>query len=70
MVGMYVCGMYENLKKISIEAKKKLKNAIFVSESILMELDQSKIINCVPDRILHNCPKPFWQRYCVTIKLC
>ena len=21
------------------------------------------------DRILHSCPKPFWQRYCVTIKL-
>ena len=34
-----------------------------------MELDQGKIINCVPDRILHSCPKPFWQRYCVTIKL-
>ena len=41
--------MYENLKKISIKAKEKLKNAIFFSESILMKLDQSKIINCVPD---------------------
>ena len=35
-----------------------------------MELHQGKIINCVPDRILHSCPKPSCQRYCVTIKQC
>ena len=29
-----------------------------------MELDQGKIINCVSDRTLHSCPRPFWQRYC------
>ena len=29
-----------------------------------MELDEGKIINCVPDRILHSRPKPFLQRYC------
>ena len=59
--------MYENLKKMSIKAKEMLKNANSFLEVCLMELDQSKIINCVPDRILHNCPKPFSQRYCVAI---
>ena len=57
--------MHENQK-----AKKKQKTAIFFLEVCLMELDQDKIINGVPDRILHSCPKPFWQRYCVTVKLC
>ena len=41
-----------------------LKNANFFLEVCLMELDQGEIINCVPDRILHSCPKPFCQRYC------
>ena len=59
--------MYENLKKMSIKAKGMLKNANSFLEVCLMELDQSKIINSVPDRILHNCPKPFSQRYCVAI---
>ena len=53
--------------KTSIRAKKKLKNANFFLEVLcLMELDEGKIINCVPDRILHSRPKPFLQRYCVT----
>ena len=26
-----------------------------------MELNQDKIISCVPDRIYHSCAKPFWQ---------
>ena len=46
--------MYENLKKMSIKAKKKLKNTNFFLEVCLMELDQVKIINCVPERILHT----------------
>ena len=54
--------------KTSIKAKKKLKNANLFLEVCLMELDKGKIINCVPDRILHSCPKPFLQRYCVTLK--
>ena len=40
--------------------KAKQKNAIFFLEVCLMELDQGKIINCVPDRILHSRPKPFF----------
>ena len=50
--------MYENLKKMSIKAKKKLKNANFSWKYVLMELDQGKIISCVPDRILHSNLKP------------
>ena len=46
--------MYENLKKMSIKAKKKLKNANSFLEVCLMELDQGKIINCVLVRILHS----------------
>ena len=61
--------MYENLKKMSIKAKRKLKNANFFLEVCLMELDEGKINNCVPNRILHSRPKPFLQRYCVTIRL-
>ena len=41
----------------------------FFLEVCLMGLAEAKIINCVPDRILHICPKPFLQQYCVT-KLC
>ena len=55
--------------KTSIKVNKKLKNANLFLEVCLMELDESKIINCVPDRILHSSSKPFLQRYCVTIKL-
>ena len=50
--------------------EEKLKNANFFLEACLKELDQDKTINSVPDKISHSCPKPFWQRYCVTIKLC
>ena len=46
--------MYENLKKILIKAKKNLKDANFFLEVCLMELDQGKIIICVPHRILHK----------------
>ena len=51
--------MHENLKKTSIKAKKTLKNANFSLEVCLMELDQGKIINCVPDRIFLSTLKPF-----------
>ena len=59
--------MYENLKKMSIKAKKKLKNAFFM-EVCLMDMDEKSSI-VFQDRIFHSCPKPFWQRYWVTIKL-
>ena len=49
--------MYENLKKMPIKAKQK--NAGVFLEVCLMELDQGKI-NCVPDKILHSRPKPFF----------
>ena len=65
MVSTIAC-MYENLKKMSIKAQKKQKSM----EVCLIELDQGKSINRVPDRILHSRPKPFLQRYCVSIKLC
>ena len=47
--------MYENLKKMPIKAKKKLKNANFFLEVCLLKLDKGKIINCVPNRIFHSC---------------
>ena len=55
---LWLACMHEDVKKISIKAKK-LENANFVQEVRLKELDQDKIINCVSDRILHSCPKPF-----------
>ena len=61
MVGMYVQKPQENVNK----SEEKAENVNFFLEVFLMELDQSKIINCVLDRILHSCPKPFWQQYCV-----
>ena len=44
---------------MSIKAKKTLKNENFFLEVCLMELDQGKIINCVPDIIFHSTLKPF-----------
>ena len=58
--------MYENLN----QSEEKAENANSFLEACLMELDEGKIINCVPDRILHSHPKLFLQRYGVTIKLC
>ena len=34
-----------------------------------MELDQGKLINCVPDILFHSNLKPFWKR-CVATKMC
>ena len=65
-----IARMYENPKKMSMKAKKKLINTTFSLEVCLMELDQRKIINYVLDRILHSYPKPFWKRQCVTVKMC
>ena len=45
--------MYENLKKMSIKAKKKLKNANCFLEVCLMELDKGKS-SIVLVRILHS----------------
>ena len=42
--------MHEKLKKMSIKAKKNPENVNFFLEVCLMELDQGKIINCVPRR--------------------
>ena len=46
--------------KTSRKSKEKAENVNFVLEVCLMELDQDKIFNCAPDRILHSSPKPIW----------
>ena len=33
-----------------------------------MDMDEKSSI-VFQDRIFHSYPKPFWQRYCVTVKL-
>ena len=47
------------------QSEQKAENVNFFLEVCLMELDQSKVINGVSERIFHSCPLPFWQRYCV-----
>ena len=42
---------------------KRRKMRFFFLEICLIELAQGKIINCVPDRILHSRLKPILQRY-------
>ena len=55
MVSMYVRKPQENVN----QSEEKAEKCDFFLELCLMELDQGKIINCVPDRTLHSCPKPF-----------
>ena len=58
MVSMYVWKPQENVN----QSEEKAEKCKFFLKVCLIELDQG--------RILHSCLKPFWQRYCVTIKLC
>ena len=69
MVSMYVRRKSQVQENVN-QSEEKAEKCNFFLELCLMELDQDKIINCVPDRILHSCPKSFWQRCCVTVKLC
>ena len=46
--------MYENLKKRSIKVKKKQKMRFVFLKVCLIELDQGKIVNCVPNRIFQS----------------
>ena len=57
MVSVYAWKTQENLNL----TKKKVKNVNFFLEVCLMDLDQDKIINCVPERIADSCLKPFWK---------
>lgn len=65
MVSVHAWKSQENLN----QSEEKAENVIFFLEVCLMELDQGKIINSVPERIFHSCPEQFWQRYCVPTKI-
>ena len=59
MVSIHVLKPQENLN----QSEEKAENTIFFFlEVCLMELDQGKIINCVPDKIFPSYLKPFWKR--------